>query len=70
MLPEDIITKLQILPVEKLKSHEEIIPANLQKLREAMLNLGRLVDPLIVENRHYVVIDGNHRKQVLDYCKF
>jgi len=66
MLPEEIITKLQILPVEKLKSHEEIIPANLQKLREAMLNMGRLVDPLIVENRHYVVIDGNHRKKVLD----
>lgn len=66
MLPEDVIGKLQILPVEKLKSHEEIIPANLQKLREGMLNLGRLVDPLIVDSRHYVVIDGNHRKRVLE----
>jgi len=66
MLAEDIITKLQIIPLEKLRPHEEIIPYNLQKLREAMLNLGRLVDPLIVDSKHYIVIDGNHRRKVLE----
>jgi len=66
MLAEDIINKLQIIPLEKLHPHEEIIPYNLQKLREAMLNLGRLVDPLIVDSKHYIVIDGNHRRKVLE----
>jgi hypothetical protein len=69
MLPEEIINKLQILPVDSLRSHEEIIPFNLQRLREGMLNLGRLVDPLIVEDKHHVVVDGNHRKKVLELIK-
>ena len=69
MLAEEIIDKLQILPTGNLKSHEEIIPYNLQKLRESMLNMGRLVDPLIVDKKSLVVIDGNHRKKVLDMIK-
>ena len=66
MLAEEIIDKLQIVPTDKLHSHEEIIPYNFQKLREAMLSMGRLVDPLIVDSKNYIVIDGNHRKAVLD----
>ena len=69
MLAEDIIGKLHILPVEKLKSHEETIPFNVQRLKEATLNLGRLVDPLIVDDRHNIVIDGNHRLSVLRSIK-
>lgn len=69
MLPEEIISRLQILPVDKLRSHEETIPFNLQRLREGMLNMGRLVDPLIVEDKHYMVVDGNHRKKVLEIIK-
>ena len=69
MLPEDIIGKLQIVPTDKLKPHEEIIQYNFQKLREAMLNMGRLVDPIIVDSHHNVVIDGNHRRKVLETIK-
>ncbi|MCX8198381.1 MAG: hypothetical protein N3F07_04320 [Candidatus Micrarchaeota archaeon] len=69
MLVDEIINRLQIMPLERLKPHEEIIPYNLQKLREAMLNLGRLVDPLIIENKNFIVIDGNHRRKVLEIIK-
>ena len=69
MIADEIVNKLQILPVDTLKSHEETIPFNLQRLRESMLNMGRLVDPIIVDNVHSVVIDGNHRKAVLDSIK-
>jgi hypothetical protein len=69
MLPEDIISQLHIVELEKLRPHEEIIPQNLRRLREAMLNLGRLVDPLIVDKDHYIVIDGNHRRAVLEIIK-
>ena len=69
MLAEEITNKLQIIPLEKLRPHEEIITYNLQKLRESMLNLGRLVDPLVVDSKHFIVIDGNHRRKVLEMIK-
>jgi len=69
MLAEEIVNKLQIVPTDKLKPHEETIPYNFQKLREAMLNMGRLVDPIIVDSKNYVVIDGNHRRKVLETIK-
>lgn len=69
MLAEEILEKLDILPVEKLKIHEQTIDANVRALRETMLNLGRIVDPLIVDGKHNVVLDGNHRRQVLEDLK-
>lgn len=69
MLAEDIIGKLQVIPTDKLRPHEEILTYNFQRLREAMLNMGRLVDPIIVESKNFVVIDGNHRRKVLETIK-
>ena len=69
MIAEDIVARLQVIATDKLRSHEEIIPFNFQRLRESMLNMGRLVDPIIVDNEHNIVIDGNHRKAVLDSIK-
>lgn len=69
MLAEELISKLQILPLEDLKIHEQTIPQNLRSLRETMLNLGRLVDPLIIDKEHKIVLDGNHRRQVLELLK-
>ena len=69
MIADDIVGKLQIVPVDKLRPHEETIPFNFQRLREAMLSMGRLVDPIIIDSEHRIVIDGNHRKAVLDSIK-
>ncbi|MFH1306793.1 MAG: hypothetical protein ABIH83_04040 [Candidatus Micrarchaeota archaeon] len=69
MLADEILSRLEILPLENLKMHEQVIPENLDALREKMLNLGRLVDPLIVDNKNHIVLDGNHRKQVLEILK-
>ena len=69
MLPDEIIRQLHILPLDRLRSHEETIEFNLRKLRETMLNIGCLVDPLLVDARHNVVIDGNHRLSVLETLK-
>lgn len=65
MLAQEILDRLEILPLAGLRIHEQTIPANVRTLRETMLNLGRLVDPLIVERRNHVVLDGNHRREVL-----
>ncbi|VVC02092.1 Uncharacterised protein [uncultured archaeon] len=69
MLAEEILDRLQILPIDSLKIHEQTLPANERNLRENMLNLGRIVDPIVVDNKHHVVLDGNHRRAVLASLK-
>ncbi|MFA5108744.1 MAG: hypothetical protein WC492_04410 [Candidatus Micrarchaeia archaeon] len=69
MLAEDILSRLEILPLESLKIHEQTVEQNLTALRETMLNLGKLVDPLIVDRKHKIVLDGNHRRMVLELLK-
>lgn len=69
MLAEEILSSLQILPLDTLRIHEQTIAENERNLRENMLNLGRLVDPIIVEGKNHVVLDGNHRRAVLASLK-
>ena len=69
MLAEEILDRLSILPIDSLKIHEQTLPANERNLRESMLNLGRIVDPIIVDEKHRVVLDGNHRRAVLASLK-
>ena len=39
------------------------------RLKEAMLNIGQLVDPIIVDKKTKIVLDGNHRIKVLELIK-
>ena len=65
MLLKDLLSKLEIRELSSLYPHEQVVVRNLKKLQEAMFNLGQLVDPLIVDRETGVVLDGNHRYQVL-----
>jgi L-serine kinase (ADP) len=65
-LVDELLTSLDVREVKSLLSHEQIISANLKKLKEAMLNIGHLVDPLIVDDKTGLVLDGNHRLKVLE----
>ncbi len=65
MFADEILSKLDIIPLDKLLGHEQTLPKNEVYLKEAMLNIGKLVDPLIVEKNNFVVLDGNHRFSVL-----
>lgn len=71
-LAEEMLKTLEIREVKSLLSHEQVISYNLKRLKEAMLNLGQLVDPLIVDRATGVVLDGNHRLKVLEIieCPF
>lgn len=66
---KDIVKKLEINPVKELVAHEEWIETNIIKLKEAMLNIGQLVDPIIIDKKHKIVLDGNHRVRVLQIIK-
>lgn len=63
------VNSLQILPTNTLLKHEQTIPENTTKLKEAMLNIGQLVDPIIADKQHKIVLDGNHRLEVLKMIK-
>lgn len=65
-LAEELLKNLEIREVKSLLSHEQVISHNLKRLKEAMLNIGQLVDPLIVDGKSGVVLDGNHRLKVLE----
>ncbi len=65
VLLEDISKQLGILDIAELLPHEQTVPPNLKRLKEAMLNIGQLVDPIIVDKNSKVVLDGNHRLKVL-----
>ncbi len=65
-LPEELMSVLDVRPTKDLLSHEQTIPKNLKRLKEGMLNMGHLVDPLIVDKESNVVLDGNHRLKVLE----
>ncbi|MFA5050380.1 MAG: hypothetical protein WC501_05215 [Candidatus Micrarchaeia archaeon] len=66
---EYIREKLDILPVKDLIPHEERIAPNVLRLQEAMLNIGQLVDPIIIDKKTNVVLDGNHRLKVLEIIR-
>lgn len=65
-LLEDMLRQLEIRPMNELLGHEQTIAPNLKRLKETMLNIGHLVDPLIVDKSSGTVLDGNHRLKVLE----
>lgn len=65
-LAEEMLSCLKIRQVKDLYSHEQVIAYNLKRLKESMLNIGHLVDPLVVDEKTGVVLDGNHRLKVLE----
>jgi len=66
MLAEEILSQIEIVPVSELLPHEQTISQNLKKLKEAMLNIGQLVDPIVIDKKTKLVLDGNHRRKVLE----
>lgn len=65
-LLDDMLKSLEIRETKNLLSHEQTISKNLKRLKQGMLNIGHLVDPLVVDNKSNVVLDGNHRMKVLE----
>jgi len=65
-LVEEMLRQLDVRETKDLFTHEQTISYNLKRLKESMLNLGQLVDPIVVDTKTNVILDGNHRKKVLD----
>ena len=65
VLLEDLLSKLEIIETNALFPHEQTIAPNLKRLKESMLNIGQIVDPILIDKKSRVVLDGNHRLKVL-----
>jgi hypothetical protein len=66
---EIMIKNLEVYEVGELLQHEQTLDRNLLRLKEGMLNIGQLVDPLIIDKKSKAVLDGNHRRKVLELIK-
>ena len=60
---EKLQLKLEIVLVESLSLHEQIIPKAANRLLLEFKNLANLQNPIIVDENN-IVLDGNHRVSV------
>jgi len=53
--------KYELIPVEKIRALEMVFPHHLENLRQMILKDNHITVPLIVEDKHNIVLDGSHR---------
>ncbi len=53
------------LDAHLVKPHERLIPELLRETTEAIRSEGYVRKPILVEDSHYVILDGHHRYQAL-----
>ena len=64
-MPDQHPIKLKLIPVELLLPHEETVPHLYEKLSRRMMHDGVQRDPIIVDEKTNLVLDGMHRLQAL-----
>ncbi len=66
---EKLKLRLEIVPVDSLRQHEEIIQSGVEKLLIEFKSWANLRDPIIVDENN-IVLDGNHRAHVFRELRF
>ncbi len=56
---------LTLVPVNALKQHEHIVDENMVRLQRELAHDGMVKDPIIVDERTMVILDGHHRYNAL-----
>ncbi len=54
-----------LVPIELLQPHEEIVEWRARRVLYSILGEGRVLRPIIVSSKGYVIIDGHHRYYAL-----
>lgn len=57
--------KIVFLDIKKLRGHEETNKERLLTLIEEIKQDGCIKNPVVVEDKHFVILDGHHRIAVL-----
>ena len=61
MLPRDLVQRVEVVPIENIKIHEEVLEENILKFQNFVNNSENFLIPSILVSPEYVIIDGHHR---------
>jgi len=61
--------RIGLADIDSLSPHEEVIESVVETLAKEMLEEGLVRDPLMVDQREYVILDGMHRFGALRHLK-
>lgn len=53
-----------LVAIDSLKGHEQTDPLHLEKLKKEILKDGHQRDPIVVDVRTNVILDGHHRSEI------
>lgn len=59
--------EIREVPLTELLCHEEIEPARLHQLLEQMKSNDGFIEPILVDQRTNVILDGHHRYRLFQY---
>jgi hypothetical protein len=62
---EKLTLHIEIMPLNRLKPHEKIIPNEVERLAKSIHEAGMIRDPIIVDQTTWIVLDGMHRLAAL-----
>ncbi|MFA5926473.1 MAG: ParB N-terminal domain-containing protein [Parcubacteria group bacterium] len=57
--------KIRIIPIKKLKPHEQTDKKNLERIKNDIHKTGCISNPVVVERDNLVILDGHHRTKAL-----
>ncbi|MCS6937200.1 MAG: transcriptional regulator [Candidatus Bipolaricaulota bacterium] len=55
------------MPLQELLCHEEIEPARLHQLIQQAQNNAETIEPILVDQRTKIILDGHHRYHLFKY---
>jgi len=54
-----------LIDISSVKLHEEVIPERVDEVAEDIKRRGVVLEPLIVDDRYHIVLNGHHRLAAL-----
>ncbi len=57
--------KIAVVPIDSLKSHEQIVEDHVKELMNDIRKRGILIKPILVDAKTMIVLDGHHRVEAL-----
>ncbi|MEM3830409.1 MAG: hypothetical protein QXP36_14540 [Conexivisphaerales archaeon] len=66
----DFKLELSVLPVKELKPHEETLKQGVDELKSSLINMRLQYDPVIIDSKTKVILDGMHRHKAMQELHF
>jgi len=57
--------KYELVAIETVKLHEEVIPARVDEVADDIKKRGIVLEPIVVDDKHHIVLNGHHRLAAL-----